>query len=278
MQEVIDYQRIERAIEFLRDRFHDQPDLATVARHVHLSEFHLQRLFSRWAGISPKRFVQCLTVEHAKQRLAESRPVLDAAFDAGLSGPGRLHDLFVTLEAVTPGEFKSRGPGLEIRYGFHPTPFGQCLLATTDRGICALQFVDDCAAVVRELKQMWSGARCVERADVTAPIVERIFSRLNGHARAPLNLLVTGTNFQVKVWQALLRIPAGAVASYDEVGQWLGKPNAARAVGNAVARNPIAYLIPCHRVIRKTGVIGDYRWGTTRKRALLAWETSASHR
>jgi AraC family transcriptional regulator, regulatory protein of adaptative response / methylated-DNA-[protein]-cysteine methyltransferase len=271
-QAAMDYERIERAIAFLQEHYLERPDLSTVARQAHLSEYHFQRLFSRWAGISPKKFLQFLTAEHAKQQLAESKSLLDVTFDAGLSSPGRLHDLFVTIEAVTPGEFKSRGAGLEIRYGFHPTRFGTCLLAVTDRGICGLQFVNASSAV--ELKRTWSGARCIERPDVTAPIVERIFSQFNGHARAPLSLLVVGTNFQVKVWQALLRIPPGVVASYETVGRWIGKPNASLAIGRAVAHNPIAYLIPCHRVIRKTGVIGDYRWGTARKQAMLAWESA----
>jgi len=268
----MDYVRIEKAIVFLHGHYLEHPDLGTIAKQVHLSEHHFQRLFSRWAGISPKKFLQFLTVEHAKRLLAESRPVLDATLEAGLSSPGRLHDLFVTLEAVTPGEFKSRGAGLEIRYGFHPTRFGNCLLAVTDRGICGLRFVEKNSAA--ELKRTWSGARCIERPDVTAQMVERIFSPLNGNARTPLNLLVVGTNFQVKVWEALLRIPSGAVVSYETIGHWIGKPQASRAIGNAIARNPIAYLIPCHRVIRRTGVIGNYRWGTPRKQALLAWEAA----
>jgi AraC family transcriptional regulator of adaptative response/methylated-DNA-[protein]-cysteine methyltransferase len=271
-QAAMDYERIEQAIGFLQKHHLDRPDLATVARQVHLSEYHFQRMFSRWAGISPKRFQQFLTVKHAKQQLAESKSLLDVTFDTGLSSPGRLHDLFVTIEAMTPGEFKRRGVGLEICYGFHPTRFGTCLLAVTDRGICALQFVDANSAV--ELKKAWPGARCIERPDVTTPITERVFSQFNGHARAPLSALVVGTNFQVKVWQGLLRIPSGVVASYETVGRWIGKPNASRAIGNAVAHNPIAYLIPCHRVIRKTGVIGDYRWGTARKQAILAWESA----
>ena len=269
-QELMDYDHVERAILFLRQHYLEQPDLATIARQVHLSEHHFQRLFSRWAGISPKKFLQYLTVEHAKQLLAESKPVLDATFEAGLSSPGRLHDLFVTLEAMTPGDFKSRGAGLEIRYGFHPTRFGNCLLAVTDRGICALQFVNEHGA--SELKRLWPCARLVEQSDWIAPVVERIFSRMEPGADTPLTLLVAGTNFQVKVWSALLRIPAGAVVSYETVGRWIGKPNTARAIGNAVANNPIAYLIPCHRVIRESGVLGDYHWGTVRKHAILGWE------
>ncbi len=270
----MDYERIEKAITFLRGHYLERPDLATIAKQVHLSEHHFQRLFSRWAGISPKKFLQFLTVEHAKRLLAESKPVLDATLDAGLSSPGRLHDLFVALEAMSPGEFKSRGAGLEIRYGFHPTRFGNCLLAVTERGICALQFVDE--DDVSDLKQRWPYARLIERPDVTMPVVECIFSRLEPDSDVPLSLLVVGTNFQVKVWEALLRIPSGAVVSYETVGRWIGKPQAFRAIGHAVARNPIAYLIPCHRVIRKTGVIGDYRWGAPRKQALLAWEAANS--
>ena len=271
-QATMDYQRIEKAIEFVGSHYLEQPDLATIARQVHLSEFHFQRLFSRWAGISPKKFLEFLTVEHAKQQLLESKPLLDVTFDAGLSSPGRLHDLFVTIDAMTPGEFKAHGAGLEIRYGFHPTRFGNCLLAVTGRGICGLQFVAE--DNVSELTQRWPGARLIERPDVTAPLVERIFSRLETDTNAPLNLLVVGTNFQVKVWEALLRIPPGAVVSYETIGRWIGKPSAPRAIGSAIAHNPIAYLIPCHRVIRATGFIGDYRWGSVRKQAILAWESA----
>jgi AraC family transcriptional regulator of adaptative response/methylated-DNA-[protein]-cysteine methyltransferase len=245
---------------------------------VHLSKYHFQRLFKRWAGISPTQFLHFLTLEYAKERLRESHSVLDAALDAGLSGPGRLHDLFVTFEAITPGEYKRQGAGLQITYGFHDTPFGQCLLATTERGICALYFVQDGdrMAALEQLAEHWPQARLEENASQTQPLVDRIFAPDSAKQARPFHLLLKGTNFQVKVWQALLAIPPGALASYQDVAAYLGKPNGARAVGGAVARNPVAYLIPCHRVINKAGEIHRYRWGATRKKAMVGWE--AGHR
>ena len=271
-----DYTRIERAIVFLDENFRDQPRLEEIAATVHLSPFHFQRLFTRWAGISPKRFLQTLTLNHAKATLAESRSVLDAAFDAGLSGPSRLHDLFVTHESVTPGEFKRQGQGLHIDYGFHATPFGECLLAVTGRGICALGFVEreGETAVLERLAAGWPRAELREAPRCTGKIARLLFGTESSSAPAkePVRIFLHGTAFQIKVWEALLRIPTGALASYDEIARRLGKPGAARAVGRAVAENPIAYLIPCHRVIRKSGAIGEYRWGAPRKRAMLAWE------
>src|SRR5262245_3888717 len=271
-----DYRRIERAIAFLHERHLEQPELADMARHVHLSEFHFQRLFSRWAGISPKRFVQFLTVEHAKQQLAASKALLDASLDSGLSGPGRLHDLFVTLEAVTPGEFKSRGASVNIGYAFHPTPFGECLIGVTERGICWLSFLhgESRAESVNALREKWSGANLHQGSRDTARVVEQIFAPDRARKHAPLHLLVMGTNWQIKVWEALLRIPPAAVVTYRSVAKWICAESAARAVGNAIASNVIAYLIPCHRVIRESGVIGGYRWGTERKRAILGREAA----
>jgi AraC family transcriptional regulator of adaptative response/methylated-DNA-[protein]-cysteine methyltransferase len=275
-QAALDYQRIEKAILYLQKHFLDQPDLTQVASAVHLSEFHFQRLFSRWAGISPKRFLQFLTVEHAKRQLADFKPVLDVALDSGLSSPGRLHDLFVSVDAVSPGEFKSRGAGLTIEYGIHPTPFGSCLLGVTRRGLCWLSFLENekRAQGVAEMKEHWSGAAFIECPEAAAAVVARIFSANPAPASLPLNLLVMGTNFQVKVWQALLNIPAGAVASYDSIGKLIGAPKSARAIGAAVGQNAIAYLIPCHRIIRNTGLLGGYRWGEARKQIILAWETA----
>lgn len=248
---------------------------------MHLSEYHFQRLFSRWAGISPKRFLQCLTVEHAKQRLAEAKALLDVTLETGLSSPSRLHDLFVSVEAMTPHEYRQRGAGLRIRHGFHASPFGTCLLAVTDRGVCGLSFVErgKKAEAVEELHAAWPGAALEERTELTAPIAARVFGATNG-ARCPsLNVLLQGTNFQVKVWNALLKIPPGMVVSYDIVARWVGESRAARAVANAVGANPIAFLIPCHRVIRRTGVVSGYRWGAARKQAMLAWEANGvSHR
>ena len=272
----IDYARIEDAINYLSHHFRRQPDLQEVARQVNLSEYHFQRLFRRWAGISPKRFVQFLIVDYAKKLLRDSADMLHATFESGLSSPGRLHDLFVNTEAVTPGEFKQKGAGLTIHYGFHASPFGECLVATTDRGICALSF---CAPgeqrhAVATLRKNWPGAKLVEKKSVTQPLVEQIFTPFVRQNDQKLGLLLAGTNFQIKVWEALLKIPSGFVLAYDDVAGVIGKPRAARAVGNAIAQNPIGYLIPCHRVIRKAGVIGDYRWGQTRKRAMLAWEAA----
>jgi AraC family transcriptional regulator of adaptative response/methylated-DNA-[protein]-cysteine methyltransferase len=269
-----DYARIEQAILYLERNFRDQPALKEVAESIGLSEFHFQRLFTRWVGISPKRFVQYLTKEYALRLLEESEDVLETAYQSGLSGPGRLHDLLVNTEAVTPGEYKQRGAGLTILYGFHPTPFGECLLAVTERGICHLAFVEkgDRQRVLSELKKQWSRAVVVEEAQATAPLVERIFATQSGQGLPPLNLYLKGTNFQIKVWEALLRIPAGSVVSYENVAAAIGMPSAARAVSNAVAHNPIPVVIPCHRVIRKMGSMGGYRYGTARKKAMLGWE------
>jgi AraC family transcriptional regulator of adaptative response/methylated-DNA-[protein]-cysteine methyltransferase len=237
----------------------------------------MQRLFTRWAGISPKRFSQALALEYAKDLLRTSRNLLDATWDAGLSSGGRLHDLFVHLEAVTPGEYRSGGAGLRINAGFHQTPFGEALLATTERGVCGLTFIDrDRDAAMRDLEARWPGASIVEKPRATAPVARRVFRALEIRDPAglvPLSLLVRGTNFQVRVWNALLRIPIGSVASYEDVAAAAGAPRAVRAVGTALSRNPVAFLIPCHRVIRGTGAIGGYRWGLERKRAMLAWES-----
>lgn len=272
-----DYARIEKAILFLEANFRAQPSLSEVARSVNLSGYHFQRLFRHWAGISPKRFLQFLTVEYAKELLEESRSVLDVTFEAGLSSPGRLHDLFVNVEAVTPGEFKRKGAGLRIHYGIHPTPFGPCLLAVTDRGICALSFLvrAERGGAVRDLKSRWAGAAFSEDSEVTGPLLDRIFPPTQPTRH--LNLFLRGTNFQIKVWEALLKIPLGAAVSYEDLAVHLGKPGAARAVGNAVSQNPIAFIIPCHRVIRKIGVAGDYRGGAARKKAILAWEAARTH-
>jgi AraC family transcriptional regulator, regulatory protein of adaptative response / methylated-DNA-[protein]-cysteine methyltransferase len=273
-QQSFDYLRIEKAISFLQANYTRQPDLQEVAKSVHLSEYHFQRLFTRWAGISPKKFLQFLTLEHAKRALKESRSVLDATFDAGLSSPGRLHDLFVAIEAMTPGEFKQSGEGLIIHYGFHPSPFGECLLAVTGRGICGLSFVPagKQTQVLRELRDRWIGATMRESPGTTQPFIDRLFS---GHAkknRGPMQLLLKGTNFQVKVWEALMRIPEGKVVSYEDLARAVGNPGASRAVGTAVGKNPVAYIIPCHRVIKRVGVIGNYHWGAERKKAILGWE------
>jgi len=267
-----DYQRIAEAISYIETHAENQPTLEEIAASVNLSEYHFQRLFSRWAGISPKRFLQFLTKENAK-RLLTRQSVLDAAYAAGLSSPGRLHDLFVEAEAVTPGEYKSKGAGLDIAYGFHPTPFGECLLAVTARGVCFLAFVDDGdrEAALAELKQEWEHASLAPNPARTAPCVAEIFSSA---PHPPLALHLRGTNFQMKVWEALLRIPPGTATSYEDLAVRIGQPKAARAVGSAVAHNPVAYLIPCHRVLRKTGEFGGYRYTPARKKAILLRESA----
>ncbi len=269
-----DYARIEQAISYLEINFRSQPALKDVAESIGLSEYHFQRLFTRWVGISPKRFLQYLTKEYALRLLEQSEDVLETAYRSGLSGPGRLHDLLVNCEAVTPGEYKQQGAGLTIQYGFHPTPFGECLLAVTERGICHLAFVKegDRARALGELKKQWARAELVEDPQTTLPLVERIFTSQTGQSLPPLNLYLKGTNFQIKVWEALLRIPPGSVVSYENIAAAIGMPSAARAVSNAVAHNPIPVVIPCHRVIRKMGILGGYRYGTARKKAMLGWE------
>jgi AraC family transcriptional regulator, regulatory protein of adaptative response / methylated-DNA-[protein]-cysteine methyltransferase len=269
-----DYKRIEQAIRYLEAYHERQPSLREVAESVALSEYHFQRLFTRWVGISPKRFLQYLTKEHVKALLAQSSDLLTVTYQAGLSSPGRLHDLFVNAEAVTPGEFKSRGEGLEIVYGIHPTPFGECLLAATERGISNLIFLADGSpqGAVAELRKAWGRANLREDALRTQAAAQQVTQALMGASELPLALHLRGTNFQLKVWEALLQVPEGAVVSYDELAAWIGEPGAARAVGNAVGRNPIPLLIPCHRVIRKSGDFGGYRWGLPRKKAILGWE------
>ncbi len=271
-----DYQRVEQAILFLEKNFHRQPGLKEIAAGVNLSEYHFQRLFTRWVGISPKRFLQFLTKEYAKELLERSKDLLAVAYETGLSSPGRLHDLFVTCEAVTPGEFKNRGEGLTIFYGFHPSPFGECLLALTERGICGLSFVQPGRRdqALDALRGRWRKASLRQDAARTRPLVGQIFARYTRCASSPLQLFLSGTNFQIKVWEALLSIPSGAMVSYQDVAAFIGMPGAARAVSNAAARNPIPVLIPCHRVIRKMGDLGGYHYGAARKKALLGWEAA----
>jgi AraC family transcriptional regulator of adaptative response/methylated-DNA-[protein]-cysteine methyltransferase len=271
-----DYGRIESAIRFIETEALRQPSLAEIANAAGLSEFHFQRLFSRWVGISPKRFLQFLTKEYARRLLQESRDVLSVTYDAGLSSPGRLHELFVTCEAVTPGEVKTRGEGLSIEYGFHPSPFGRCLVAVTERGICGLSFVQEAPeeSLVTSLRARWPGARVRHSPEETAGVAERIFTFEAVSEPGPLHLFVRGTNFQIQVWQALIRIPFGKAVTYEDIARHIGMPKAPRAVGNAVGSNPIPFLIPCHRVIRKMGEFGNYGEGPQRKKAILGWEAA----
>jgi len=265
------YDAVARAIAFIRANAARQPELAEVAAAAHLSEFHLQRLFSAWAGLSPKRFLQYLTKEHARHALRASAGVLDAALAAGLSGPGRLHDLMVSCEALTPGEIRAGGEGVELRYGLAATPLGEALFGWTSRGVCHLAFCDaDRAAQVDTLQRLWPAADFIRDDAAAAALAARVFPA--APAPGKLHLLLRGTNFQIKVWEALLKIPPASLLSYGQLAGHLGRPRAARAVGSAVAANTIAYLIPCHRVIREDGDSSNYRWGVERKLALRAWE------
>lgn len=269
-----DYARIEQVIYYLEKNASRQPSLSEIAEAVHLSEYHFQRLFTRWVGISPKRFLQFITKEHAKQLLDQSTSILETTYQVGLSSPGRLHDLFLTWEAVTPGEFKQRGMGLTIHYGFHPTPFGEVLLGSTQRGICNLSFVMPAghSAALDALRKIWPKADLVEDTSITQPLIASIFRTLGRDTGHPLQIFLSGSNFQLKVWEALLRIPSGSVVSYRDIASYLGDPRASRAVGNALAHNPVAVLIPCHRVIHSLGEFGNYHYGEARKIALLGWE------
>ena len=268
-----DYLRIEQAIMYLENHFKDQPNLDEVAANVGLSEYHFQRLFTRWAGVSPKRFLQFVTKESAKDLLDKSENLLDTTHQVGLSSLGRLHDLFVNTEAMSPGEYKSKGEGVTIRYGIHLTPFGKCLIGLTERGICHLGFVQGSEGeAIDNLVSEWKEAKMIEDYRATAALVGPIFDlRFNTRIK-PLTLHLRGTNFQLKVWEALLQIPAGSVSTYEGIASRISNPNAVRAVGTAVGHNPIAVLIPCHRVIRKAGDFGKYRYGALRKKALLAYE------
>jgi len=270
-QSRINYQRIEQAIRYLQHNFKQQPELDEVAEKVHLSPFHFQRMFREWVGISPKRFLQYLTTDYLKQQLLRSDTIDEAAEEAGLSSQSRVYDLFTTLEAVTPGEYRERGAGIRIAYGFHATPFGRCLLGVTPRGICWLSFIspDEDYLALAEMKTFWYNSAFYEDENATRAMVQRIFHE-PGHPR--LHLFVKGTNFQVKVWEALLSIPAGRLTTYQDIARRIDHPGASRAVGSAVGSNTIAYLIPCHRVIRKDGEPGDYRWNAVRKKSMIGWE------
>ena len=268
------YETVAAAIRFVRSHSGAQPSLDEIACHVGLSASHLQRVFSEWAGISPKRFLQFLTKENAKTLQRESRDVMSAAIESGLSGPGRLHDLMVSCEALTPGEIGALGEGLVIRYGFSASPFGKIIVGTTARGICHLRFVEagQAGAAVTDLQTEWPHASFERQDEMAQQLATDIFSPFT--QPKPLSVLLRGTNFQIKVWEALLRIPAGHTLSYGDLAAMAALPKAQRAVGTAMAHNRIALLIPCHRVIRESGDIGLYRWGEDRKRALISWEQS----
>jgi AraC family transcriptional regulator, regulatory protein of adaptative response / methylated-DNA-[protein]-cysteine methyltransferase len=269
----LDYRRIEKAIRYIEANYKEKPSLRQIADYVGVSEFHFQRLFTRWAGTSPQRFLRYLTKEYVRQQLATAPSLLDATYGTGLSSPSRLHDLFVTYEAMTPAEFRALGAGVTIRYGVHPTPFGECLIAISERGITDLHFLegmDSADAVLAKLQQEWPQATWLQDESASSPYLAQLFETES--AAMSLPMLLRGTNFQIKVWEALLRIPAGRLVSYDDIARFIGQPTASRAVGTAIGSNRIAYLIPCHRVLQKSGGLGGYRWGTARKQAMLARE------
>jgi AraC family transcriptional regulator of adaptative response/methylated-DNA-[protein]-cysteine methyltransferase len=269
-----DYDVVRRAIEFMSRSWREQPSLERIAAHVGMKPLTLQRLFTRWAGLSPKGFVQALTLDHARALLADSASVLDTTLEVGLSGPGRLHDLFVAHEAMTPGAWKAKGEGIEIRYGFHNSLFGKALMMATDHGLAGLAFADPGqeAAALADMKGRWPRATYREDAAATAPYAARVFDPAAWKADRPLRIVMIGTDFEVRVWETLLKLPLGAATTYSDIAAHLGKPNAARAVGTAVGKNPISFVVPCHRVLGKSGDLCGYHWGLTRKRAILGWE------
>ena len=272
-----DYDTVRHAIAFLSTHWTDHPDLGELADHLGLSPAHCQRLFKRWCGLSPKEFIQAITIDHARRMLDGSASLLDCALDLGLSGPGRLHDLFVDHVAMTPGEYKRGGAGLEMVYGFHPSPFGDALVMATPRGISGLAFVDEHAGQSRkealaDMTRRWPAATYRNAPEETARLATRIFDFNDWDPDRPVRIVMIGTDFEVRVWQTLLRIPMGRAVSYADIARHLGKPTAARAVGSAVGRNPLSFVVPCHRVLRGDGQLGGYHWGLTRKRALIGWE------
>jgi AraC family transcriptional regulator of adaptative response/methylated-DNA-[protein]-cysteine methyltransferase len=280
-QEQINYDRIAAAIDYIRDHFQSQPSLEEVAEKIHLSPYHFQRLFTDWAGVSPKKFLQYVSVEHAKEVLQDQRAtVYDAAFDTGLSGTGRLHDLFVSIEGMTPGEFRNGGADLEINYSFAESPFGALLVASTAKGICYMAFVDQATpsgepAAFADLRSRFPQARLRQMTDLTQQNALYIFTQ-DWSRLQEIKLHLKGTDFQLKVWETLLKIPMGGLTTYKDIAGQLGNPQASRAVGSAVGDNPVAFLIPCHRVIQSTGIIGQYHWGATRKTAMIGWEAAHS--
>lgn len=270
-----DYAHIRRAIAFLTESAEEQPDLDRLAAHLELSPAYCQRLFKRWCGLSPKEFVQAVTFDRARKLLDGDESVLGAALGSGLSGPGRLHDLFVDHESMTPGDYKRRGAGLSIHYGFHASPFGLALLMATERGLCGLAFADgieDKAATLADMTRRWPAADYREAPKETAKLARQLFAPSEWSSERPVRLVMIGSDFEVRVWESLLEIPMGGEASYAEIAAKVGKPKAARAVGAAVGRNPISFVVPCHRVLGKGGSLTGYHWGITRKRAIIGWE------
>jgi AraC family transcriptional regulator of adaptative response/methylated-DNA-[protein]-cysteine methyltransferase len=270
-----DYETVRRVIEMITLDYRDQPSLEAIAAELGQAPTQLQKLFTRWAGLSPKAFLQAVTLDHAKRLLGhEGLPLLETSYELGLSGPGRLHDLFVTHEAMSPGEWKAKGGGLTIRHGFHPSPFGMALVMATERGLAGLAFADAGGeqAAFEDMARRWPNARYVEDQEATAPFIRRIFDRAEWSCDRPLNVVLIGTDFQVRVWQSLLKIPFGKAVTYSHVARDIGQPTASRAVGAAIGANPISFVVPCHRALGKNGALTGYHWGLTRKRAILGWE------
>ena len=269
-----DYDVVRRAIGHIRGHWREQPEIENIAEAAGVAPTELHHLFRRWAGLTPKAFLQALTLDGARQLLRDSASVLDATYEVGLSGPGRLHDLFVTHEAMSPGEWKSGGEGLEIRYGFHPSPFGTALVMATERGLAGLALADQGKerASLADMKSRWPKAKYVEAAALTAPLAQRIFDPAQWRPEQPLRVVLIGTDWEVRVWEALLKIPMGRLATYSGIAGKVGAPTAARAVGAAVGKNPVCFVVPCHRVVGKAGDLTGYHWGITRKRAMLGWE------
>jgi AraC family transcriptional regulator of adaptative response/methylated-DNA-[protein]-cysteine methyltransferase len=272
-----DYERVRRIIAHISERWREQPSLEDIAEAVGLSTTHVHHLFRRWAGLSPKAFLQAITLDNAKALLAQSASVLDATYEVGLSGPARLHDLFVTHEAMTPGDYKAGGASLVMRFGFHASPFGEAILVATERGLAGLGFVDDGDrhAALADMRRRWPKAAYVEDSAATAPLARRIFDPSRWEAEQPLRVVLIGTDFEVRVWQTLLRIPLGRATTYSDIAHRIGKPAACRAVGAAVGKNPVSFVVPCHRVLGRSGALTGYHWGLTRKQAILGWEAGA---
>ena len=288
-----DYETVRKVLEHITENWRGQPELDELAKLTGVEATRLQKTFTRWAGLSPKAFLQAITLDHAKRMLEEGLPLLDTSYELGLSGPGRLHDLFVTHEAMSPGTYKQGGEGIAIRYGFHNSPFGQALIMATDRGLAGLAFADPNGAqtvgrhdgeiqnfthelALADMTKRWPKANYIEDSNFTAPYAARIFDPARWRPEEPLKVVFIGTDFQIRVWEGLLKIPLGQATTYSSIATDLGKPKASRAVGAAVGRNPISFVVPCHRVLGKSGQLTGYHWGLTRKRAMLGWEAGVS--
>ena len=272
-----DYDLVKHTLAFISENWRDQPSLDTLADQAGLSPTHLQRLFTRWAGLSPKAFLQAVTLDHARGLLRDSASILDASYELGLSGPGRLHDLFVTHEGMSPGIYKAHGRGLNISYGFHDCPFGRALILITSEGLAGLAFADHGKekSALADMTSRWPEATYVENQQATAAYAKRIFESERWQPDQPLKIVFIGSDFEIRVWETILRIPFGKASTYSDIASHIGKPKAARAVGSAVGKNPISFVVPCHRVLEKSGGLGGYHWGLTRKRAILGWEAGA---